>query len=160
MPNENILPKELVEIAISLERQFQELGLPNRKIPLTEWNSVPEKVKSLIPQWLITLLSNHSLTGPILERRDEIYKWNRYFAFWPPNYYTERVSFEDSIMTENYDAGFIPISDANNGDLWLIKIKNDPLSPVYLFDLSDWERKLASDNFLHFLASCKVSKEQ
>jgi hypothetical protein len=159
MANETLFPHDLLNVTQSLAEQFQLLHLPSRKIPVTEWDAVPPQIRELVPQWLADLLANYNLAGPVLERQHEFYKWNRNFSFWPPAYYAERISFDDCIMKEEIiDAGLIPLSDAGNGDLWLIKIADGPTSPVYLFDLSGMEKKLINDNLAFFLKSLKISR--
>jgi hypothetical protein len=169
MANEVILPNELIEVATSLEKQFQVLGVPSRKIPLAEWDCLSPKVRNLIPQWLIALLANHSLAGALLERPHEIHNWERYFSFWTPSNYAERVTPDDPVasrtngwwLTEEFiKDGFISLSDESDGDEWLTSIRGDASSPVYIYDLSGRQRKIASENLARFLASCKVSKKQ
>lgn len=79
MPN---LPASLVEVGDSLERQFRERGLDCQKVGVAEWDVLSVPVRSLIPSWLVTLLANHALAGPMLERPHESGSWMRYFCFW------------------------------------------------------------------------------
>ena len=169
MANENLLPKDLIAVATALEKQFQALGVPSRKIPLAEWDCLSPKVRNLIPRWLIDMLANHSLAGALLERPHETHDWERYFSFWTPSNYAERVTPDDPVasrdngwwLTEEFiKDGFIALCDESDGDEWLTSITGDASSPVYIYDLSGRQRKIASENLARFLASCKVSKKQ
>jgi len=165
MASENILPNELVAVARSLEQQSRQLGLSNRTIPLAEWDSLSPKVRGMIPGWLMKLLSSHSLAGLALERPHEHGTWDRYFGFWTPSAYAQRVTPDDPgarngwwLTEEMIQDGFIPLSDESDGDMWLTSITGTPLSPVYLYDLSAGERKVAGDSMAGFLASFQICK--
>ena len=169
MPTEHTLPPELTAAAQTLERQIQSLAIPSQKIPLTEWDSLAPKVRSLIPRWLMELLANHSLAYVALERPHEIGEWERYFSFWPPHWYAGAITPDDPVASrkngwwltkEFIEDGFIPLSNESDGDYWLISITGGPTSPVYLFDLSGRKRIVASKNMAEFLASFKISKNQ
>ena len=169
MANENILPNELIEVATSLEKQFQVLGVSSRKIPLAEWDCLSPKVRNLIPRWLIALLANHGLDNALLERPHERHEWMRYFSFWGPSNYVEWITPDDpsasrsngwGLTKEIIEEGFVPLCHESNGDMWVTGITGDASSPVYIYDLSGRERILASESMAIFLASCKVSKDQ
>ncbi len=166
---ENLLPNDLVEIATALERQFQELGIPSRKIKLAEWDALPSKAKNLIPRWLMILLANHCLAGPALERPDERGERERYFCFWTPAEYEKRVTPHDPVHSGKNDwwlseiivnLGFIPISDESDGDRWIVSLTGGPSSSVYLYSLTGHEKILAGDNMARFLASFRASEDQ
>jgi hypothetical protein len=169
MTNEKNLPTELIAAAQSWEKQFQQLGLSSRTIPLTEWDSLPPSARRLIPQWLMDLLATHSLAGPLLERSAEAGEFQRYFSFWLPVTYAQRVTPDDPVASakngwwlteEMINDGFIPLCDESDGNLWLTSISGSASSPVYLCDLSAAMREAASDTMASFLASCNVSKNQ
>ena len=169
MASENMLPDELVKLAQTLEKQFQQLGLSNRAVPLAEWDSLTPKVRSLIPRWLTELLASHSLADVVFERPHECGEWQRYFAFWTPFNYRERVTPDDPIASkdngwwltkEMIQEGFIPLCDESDGDMWLTSIAGNASSPVYLYDLSGGKRKVAGDSMTNFLASLKICKDQ
>jgi hypothetical protein len=163
------LPKELVDVATKLEKQFQQLEIPSRKIKLDEWEVLPAKAKELIPFWLMNLLANHSLTGPILERAHESGSWQRYFCFWSPDEYLKRITPDDPIRSENNDwwlseiivgLGFIPISDESDGDMWIASVADGPSAPVYVYSLTAHEKVLMGDSMASFLAGFRISEDQ
>jgi hypothetical protein len=163
------LPNELVEVAVSLEKQLQELGIPSRKINLAEWDALPSKVKSWIPRWLMVLLANHSLAGPSLERPHESGSWQRYFCFWSPDEYLKRITPDDPKRSQDndwwlsemiIDLGFIPISDESDGDMWIASLADGPSAPVYVYSLTAHEKVLMGDSMASFLASFKASEDQ
>ena len=169
MASENILPNELVAVARSLEKQSQQLGLSNRTIPLTQWDSLSPTVRGMIPGWLMKLLSSHSLAGVAFERPHEHGDWERYFGFWTPSAYAQRVTPDDPVASktngwwlteEMIQDGFIPLSDESDGDMWLTSITGTPLSPVYLYDLSGRKRKVAGASLASFLGSFQICKNQ
>ena len=163
------LPPELVEVATSLERQFQERGIHGQKVGLAEWDALSAKARSLIPSWLITLLANHALAGPILERPHESGRWMRYFCFWTPAEYAKRITPDDPVRSRDNDwwlseiivgLGFIPISDESDGDMWIASMTGGPSAPVYIYSLTGHETILMNDNMAGFLASFKISEDQ
>jgi len=169
MPSENELPRDLVSTARSLEERFQALHIPNYKIPLRDWDSVPSTARGFIPNWLRNLLAIHSLAGPVLERPHEHGEWERYFSFWTPSIYAKRVTPDDPVLSRNngwwltetiIKDGFLPLSDESDGDLWIISITGGPTAPVYLFDLSGRKRKLAGESVAKFLATFTVSEDE
>jgi hypothetical protein len=154
MPNQNLLPKELVEIAVSLEKQFQKLNVPSRKIELAEWHCLSEESRKMIPNWLVTLLADYSLFGQALKLGKEFSKDGEAFCFWSPSIYSN--GFTDyTYIEEILKPGFIPLSDTldGTGNLWLTKITDNPFSPIYLFDLSGSEIKLIGGNLIELLKS-------
>jgi hypothetical protein len=165
----SILPTELVEVATSLEKQFQQRGINSRKVDLAEWDALSVKARSLIPAWLITLLANHALAGPILERLHEGGRWMRYFCLWTPAEYAKRLTPDDPIRSRNNDwwlseiiigLGFVPIADESDGDKWIASIAGGPSAPVYIYSLTGHETVLMSDNMASFLAGFKISEDQ
>ena len=68
MITEITLPPELTKAAQSLERRFQMLRVPTRKVPLAEWSLVPEQVQGLIPNRVPTLLARFSLHGGVMSK--------------------------------------------------------------------------------------------
>ncbi len=164
-----MLPPDLINTARDLERQFDSLSVNCRKVPLDEWNVLSAEVKALIPSWLVELLANHRLSGPLLERPHEYQEWERYFRFWSPATYLQRVTPNDPVASckngwwlteEMIRAGFIPLCDESDGDLWATSLTGDASSPVYLYDLSGDERRMVAENMALFLAGCKVSPDQ
>lgn len=162
MSIETALPSELANAAEDLERRFQMLRVPSRKIPAAEWEALPQKVQAFIPPWIRTLLSTYSLVGGVLECRD---KWPetdwRNFSFWDPATFQQRLTSRDSILEQDIlAAGFVPISDeviSASGDMWVTSITGGPTSPIYLFSLSAIENIFASSRMALFLASMAVS---
>ena len=157
MVNEDILPNELIEIATSLEKQFRVLRVPSRKIPLAEWDCQSLEFRKVIPQWLITLLANHSLVRPFLDLGEGFSDFGEVFSFWPPAAYSK--NFSDSMIDDHIvKAGFVPLSDTSDGsgNLWLTSITGDASSPIYLFGLSSCEIKLVGGNLTRLLTSCTV----
>jgi len=157
------LPPELTQAAESLEQRLQLLRVPTRKVPMAEWNSMPEAIHPLVPAWIPTMLSRFSLLGSVLECRNnmEDATWQRFFCFWGPAEYTRNLSgenfycFKDEFISE----GLVMISDETNGDVWLTSISGGPSSPVYLFDLSGHENILASSRIALLMASMAVSEQ-
>jgi hypothetical protein len=153
-----MLPEDLIRMAISLEEQFRSLEKVSRKIPLEEWNSLTPTTKSLIPSWLQELLAGYRLAGPVFERLHENGRWHRYFRFWEPVTYGERSASDDSMVFEEViAAGYIPLSDESDLDVWITPIAGDATSPVFLYDASGMEIREVSKNLTDFLASCKTS---
>jgi hypothetical protein len=163
MITEITLPPELSKAAESLEQRLQILSVPTRKVPMAEWNSMPEAIHHLIPTWIPTLLSRFSLLGGVLECRnnDGNATWERFFCFWGPAEYARNLfggshyCFKDEFIAD----GLVMISDENNGDMWLTSISGGPSSPIYLFDLSGHENILASGRMALLMASMAVSEE-
>lgn len=157
------LPPELTKAAESLEVRLQLLSVPTRKVQMTEWNSMPEEIHHLIPDWIPTLLSRFSLLGSVLECQNNYrhLKQQRLFCFWGPAEYTRNLSgesyycFRDEFIAE----GLMMISDESDGDMWLTSISGGPSSPIYLFDLSGHENILASSRIALLMASMAVSWE-
>ena len=113
-----------------------------------------------MPHWLVSLLADYALVCPFLNVGEEFREHGELFSFWPPAVLSRSLSdsvFQDEIIAQ----GFIPLSDTSDGtgNLWLTGSTGDSLSPVYLFDLSDMERKLAADNLAHLLSGCKIDRE-
>ena len=115
------------------------------------------------------LISGQLWAGVAFERPHEDGEWERYFGFWTPSAYAQRVTPDDPVAskTNNWwltkefiEDGFISISDESDGDEWLISIAGNATSPVYLYDLSARQRKLVSDRMASFLASFQICKNQ
>jgi hypothetical protein len=162
MITEVALPAELTKAAESLEQRLQLLRVPTRKIPLAEWNSMPEAIHQLVPSWIATLLVRFSLFGGVLEcKHNQDYAWQRIFGFWGPEEYVSALSgdfyycFKDEFIAN----GLIMISGENDGDMWLTSISGGPSSPIYLFDLSGHRNILASSRIALLMASMAVSGE-
>src|ERR1051325_5955314 len=161
MITEVTLPPELTMAAGSLEQRLQILSVPTRKVPFAEWSLVPEKVQSLIPNWIPTLLAGFSLHGAALEckHNNDDANWERLFGFSEPDQYKDFLLSGDYVWeTEILAQGFVPISHEQNGDLWVISIKDGPSAPIYLFDLSGMERIFASSRIALLMCSMAVSK--
>jgi hypothetical protein len=161
MINEITLPSELNTAASCLEQRLQLLCVPTRKVPLTEWSLVPENIHGLIPSWVPTLLASFSLCGGVLECKNYNKKatWECLFGFNGPEQYKEILLSRDYVLeTEILEAGFVPISDEQNGDFWVTSIKEGPSSPIYLFSLSGMERIFASSRIALLISSMAVSE--
>jgi hypothetical protein len=52
MPQENILPDELVQAAAALEKRLQILQVTSFKIPSANWESLPDDIRQPIPPWI------------------------------------------------------------------------------------------------------------
>jgi hypothetical protein len=164
-----MLPPELINVATAMEQQFDSLKVNCRKVPLDEWNMLSAEVKALIPTWLMELMANHRLSGPLLERPHETGTWERYFRFWSPTTYLRMITPNDLVASqkngwwlaeEMIQAGFIPLCDESDGDLWLTSLTGDASSPVILYDLSGDQRKVMAENMALFLVGCKISPAQ
>jgi hypothetical protein len=160
----SLLSPELVRSARKLEQEFQLLNLSARKVSLDEWNVLSQEAISCIPGWLTELLAMHSLVGPLLERPHEYAPYPRYFGFWWPPVYADRITPGDPIasekngwwLTEQFiNDGFVPLSDESDGDIWLTSISGDASSPVYLYSLAHDEREIASPSLASFLETCR-----
>jgi hypothetical protein len=161
MITEITLPPELATAAANLEQRFQLLRVPTRKVPLAAWDLVPAELHALIPNWLPTLLAAFSLHGGVLEckNNNDDATWLRWFWFCGPAEYKEILLSRDYVLdTEILQAGFVPISHEQNGDLWVTSIKDGPSSPIYLFDLSLNERIFASSRIALLISSMAVSE--
>lgn len=163
MISEVTLTTELTRAAESLELRLQLLSVPTRKVPMAEWNSMPEAIHRVVPGWIPTLLSRFSLFGSVLEcaHNQQDATWGRYFCFWGPEEYSRNLfgdshyCFKDEFIAE----GLVMISDEADGDMWLTSISGGHSSPIYLFDLSGHEKVLASSRMALLMASMAVSKE-
>jgi hypothetical protein len=160
MITEVTLPADLAQAAESLEQRFQILNIRTRKVPLNEWDLVPETVHGLIPSWIPTLLSRFSMYGGVLEcKNDEKASWLRWFWFCGPDDYKEILLSRDYVLeTEILQAGFVPISHEQNGDFWVTSIKDGPSSSIYLFSLSRMERIFASSRIALLISSMGISE--
>lgn len=67
---------------------------------MAEWNSMPEVIHHLIPDWIPTLLARFSLLGSVLECRhnDNDATWQRFFCFWGPEEYTRNLSGQEFLL--------------------------------------------------------------
>jgi hypothetical protein len=163
MITEITLPPELTKAAESLETRLQLLHVPTRTVPIAEWNSIPEAILHLIPDWIPTLLARFSLLGCVLEcqHNEDHCAWPRYFCFWGPEAYARNLwgehcyCFTDEFIAE----GAVMISDESDGDVWLTSIKGGPSSPIYLFSVTGHEKIFASSGISLLMASMAVSPE-
>ncbi len=162
-----MLPEDLANVAKALEARLQAACVETRTIPVGEWNCVPPKARSLIPEWYVELLVTFKLADALLERPHEYATYPRYFGFWLPEMFSWRIQpdkapedgeFDWWCIGELVQEGFIPVSDESDGNMWLISITGGPGAPVYLWDLSGWEKMPTSDSMAQFLATCSVSK--
>jgi ankyrin repeat protein len=162
MITEITLPLELIKAAESLEQRVRLLKVPARKVPLAEWNLVPQNIHDLIPNWIPTLLANFNLHGAVLEfqNNSENATWPRYFYIWGPAEYARNLSgksrycFADEFIAD----GLVMISDESDGDVWLTSISGGPSSPIYLFNVSGHEKSIASSRIDLLMSSMTVSK--
>jgi ankyrin repeat protein len=156
------LPPELIEAATSLEEQLRRLNVPTRKVPLSEWNTVPQQIHDLIPNWIPILLANFSLLGAVLTHQNNLEEetWPRYFCFWGPAEYTRNLSGKNRycFADEFIDEGLMMISDESDGNMWLTSISGGPSSPIYLFNLSGHEKSIASSRIALLMRSMSVSE--
>ncbi|HWD91947.1 MAG TPA: hypothetical protein VG938_06320 [Verrucomicrobiae bacterium] len=155
------LPDELAAAARSLEERFKFLRVPTRKVPLTEWNTLSSDVLKFIPDWIPTLLANHSLVGGVLECGNNNYNqhWLRWFGFPDPAWYQQVLTSGDyCLQLDILDAGLVPISDEQNGDFWTISVSGGPSSPVYFYSLSGAENIFASSRLALLMSSMAVSE--
>lgn len=156
------LPTELIEAAQSLEQRLRVLEVPTRKVPLAEWNLVPQNIHDLIPNWIPTLLAHYSLLGAVLECENNYSaEWQRYFYFWGPKQFAHKLSgksrycFTDELLAE----GLVMIAHESNSDMWLTSITGGPSSPIYLFDVSGHEKVFASWRMAYLMSSMAVSEQ-
>jgi hypothetical protein len=155
------LPDELAAAARSLEERFKFLHVPSRKIPLAEWDTLSADVLKFIPDWIPTLLANYSLVGGILTcgNNREPRHWSRVFGFSDPAFYQRVLTSGDyCLQVDVLDAGLVPISDQEGGDMWTTSVSGGPSSPVYLYSLSDGENILASSRLALLMSSMGVSE--
>jgi hypothetical protein len=152
---ESALPSELVAAARKWETEFQKKSIHSKKIDKPEWSILPPNTRSLVPSYLIELLANHALVGPVFEIKSKkrySYLSSEFFAFSPVWWYQERIA--GSIITEEIlKPGFCPIGDGENGDKWLIKQAGDPLMSVHLFNLSGMEITKIEPSMATFLSN-------
>ncbi|MEY4386839.1 MAG: hypothetical protein RLY20_2122 [Verrucomicrobiota bacterium] len=155
------LPSELIQAAESLEQRMRILSVPTRKVPLSEWALVPEKVQDQIPVWVPALLASHSLHGAVLacQNRNDDMPSERWFSFAGPDQFKEFLLSKDYVWdTEILAQGYCPISYEQNGDLWVTSIKDGPDSPIYLFGLSEMERFFASSRIACMMSCMAISE--
>jgi hypothetical protein len=161
--SEIALPSELSSAAACLEQRLLLLRVPTRKVPMAEWNSTPEAIHRLIPDWIPTLLSQFSLLGTVLECRNNYDSrcWQRQFCFWGPDEFTRNLhgEYQYCFLDEFVEEGLVMISDESDGDMWLTSISGGPSSPILLFDLSGHEKILASSRIALLMASMAISDE-
>jgi hypothetical protein len=162
---ELMLPEELITSARCLEARFELLRVPSRTVPPEEWDALAPVIRNAVPLWLQTLLAQHCLVGGTLEYQDLDRSWPRTFSFWPPKQYARECE-EGSLNRRLIDFGFVPLSDEQDGDLWLTEINHGPTGAIYLLQHSDWNGKqptfdngltFASSRLALFLASMAVS---
>jgi len=65
MPDETLLPPDLEQAGRLLEARYQMLRVPSRKVPATEWESLPENIRKVIPNWIPKLLERYGLHGGV-----------------------------------------------------------------------------------------------
>ena len=157
------LPPELIKAAKNLEQRFSQSKVSTRKVPLSEWNLVPQEAQDLIPNWIPALLANFSLLGGVLEYRNVLNdgEWPLYFSFLSPASYAENVFGKSRycFMNEFVEDELTLLSAESNGNMWLTSISGGPASPVYLFDLSGHEKILVSERIDLLLEGMNVGSE-
>jgi hypothetical protein len=154
------LPEELAAAARSLEERFKLLRVPSRKIPLAEWKALSSDALKFIPDWIPTLLANYSLVEAVLAcgNYQDPWSWSRLFSFFDPAEFQRVLTSGDyCLKVDILDAGLVPISHEQNGDLWTTSVSGGPSSPIYLYGLSEAKNILASSRLSLFMATMGVS---
>jgi hypothetical protein len=154
---ESALPSDLVAAARKWETEFQKKNIESKRIDKAEWSVLRAETRSLVPSYLVELLANHALVGPVFEiksKRRYSYLSSEFFAFSPVWWYQERIA--GSIISEEIlKPGFCPIGDGENGDKWLIKQAGDPSMSVHLFYLSGMKITEIEPTMASFLNNLK-----
>lgn len=137
-PTEEAIAVELEMAAASLRNRAEILSVPTRKIPLTEWDSLPLELRHQVPLWLRDLLSRHALHGLSLEYRDPVNRYTRVFTFLSPDDFG-RLFTGESMYKALLDTEYVAVGYEQNYNLWLARKAPNPDSPVFLFEHSDWD---------------------
>jgi hypothetical protein len=157
MNDSHVLPPPLRKAAGNLETRFELLEVPTRKVPLEEWHVVNARERMMIPTWLPRLLSEFNLLGGVIEYRGP---FGGGFAFWTPDVYAERFASGDRLVDEYVLAqGYIPLSDEENGNLWVTEKGAGPNSRIYVWDLSAQKNAFACRSIAVMLAAMAVSEQ-
>ena len=138
MANEIILPDELVKAARNLERRYQMLRVPSRKIPAAEWDALPKNIRSVIPDWIPTLLGNYSLHGGVLEYWNARKSYARHFSFAQPSDYAYELAEGEERLEILPKSGLVPFGYESDGSMWVTKITDGPSEAIYMLEHTGW----------------------
>ena len=153
MTANNSLPKDLLMSAQALEVRFNILRVPSHTIAESEWYSLPESIRQLIPVWIPALLSKFKLAGGVLEHRDRTHSSNRQFCFFNPTDFASELS-DDSLLQRLPQFGYVPFAYEHNGSVWVMEITGQVSGVIYLLNLPDWNgAKPTPQNGLVFASS-------
>ena len=157
------LPLELESSARSLEERLKFLQVPARKVPISEWNTVPGNVRALVPEWIPALLANYGLLGAVLG----CLAWGEPFhlRLWEPaEYESQHESANQGLKELIHDKGLVPIGSSDNGIYWVTSLDGGPLSSISVFSSTPDEHKnggkleFASSRMELLMASMGISK--
>lgn len=137
-PDDIQLPPDLERAARSLEERYQLLRVPSRKVPASEWESLPADIRQLIPDWIPALLGKYSLADGVLEYQDGRSSFVRLFSFCRPDEYTYELEVGMERLEILPTFGFVPIAYESDGSMWVTKTVDGPSGAIYLLDHSDW----------------------
>jgi hypothetical protein len=139
------------------------LQVPTRKVPLSEWDSVPETVRALVPNWVPALLANYGLLGAVLG----CLEWRVPFhlRLWEPaEYERQHAGADQGLKQLILDKGLVPFGSSDNGIYWVTSLDGGPLSSISVFSSApgdhDMGSKLefASSRMELLMASMGISK--
>jgi hypothetical protein len=155
------LPPELHRSAALLEERLKVLRVRTRKVPLSEWQSIPKPFHDFIPNWIPTLYAHHSILNAVLdcpgERQDD---YQPLFLWGPKQYAESYAGFgveKDSYLWDCFfGSGLAPLGENENSDSWITSIKDGPLSPIYLYEITWIDHFFASSRMELLFASMGI----
>ena len=156
------LPPDLRRAAETLEARLSVLNAPAYKIPLSEWGALDSTIRNLVPSWLVSLLSNYSIAGVVLEFENHVEKqtWPVGFGMFLP--VTFRQNFQsESLYLDLLRFGFIPFASESDGNVWVATVNDGPSGNIYLLEFSAWSGAMPhKDNgliYAHRNLACVLS---
>jgi hypothetical protein len=159
------LPDDLALAARCLEERFHLLQVPSRKIATSEWDAVPGRLRSVIPDWIPELLEAYALAGGVLEQADKQKPYERVFGFFGPRDFATQLE-DGSRYWGLIEFGYLPVAYEADGCVWVTRMHAGPSGEVFLLEHSHWDGGqpskgnglvLATSRLAFLLASMAVS---
>ncbi len=136
MPDE-LLSSNLIIACETLEARLRMLKVEGRRTALTEWEPITPAARAVIPEWLVEMHCRYTTMDVILQYPRPDNEYDVVFCFFSPSDLAPNL-INHYACDQLVKLGFLPIADAECGDLWLLRLKDGPDGAVFWFEQSAW----------------------
>lgn len=164
MSVDTAIPSDIQQAAELLQRRLDLLKSHSERVGVDEWTMLDSRIRDCIPKWLTAFHTSFQFRGCVLMTMDPSDEYRLYFRFCVPE--TLKVIFESEEYFNLFEAGYFPIGEESNDNLWLLK--DGPDGEVFWFRSTAWDGSpegvedavtFASGKLSHLMLSMEIGND-